>query len=447
MFQAFVVNPETDGYKQNVSDMYKRQVEILKESVQVCENKVEEDEEFVESLNTADEILTTKFGDVSYMGDLFCSMKQSLLLVNGDEFRSANSDKILETFTKLKLLSRGRNGSAFLATFKELEDLLIIKSSLKSEGDRDLIHEYFVGVVVANKMRKVIPNFSYVFGIFRCAGPVFGPTGTVKSWCSGQSPRGNYVIYEKIPGQEIFKLIPSASVEQVLSWVYQITLSINYGNQEHGFTHYDLHASNVIVRNINKSNLPWIEYPTVGDKTVWIKCHGIATMIDYGYARCEYEHEGNKDIYFKAGLEPFGIIYKARPFYDVWRFVASMTVEAYRSKNKHVLEVLARIISLLRYRLEFPYRPQDPESAFVYNGDSIIIGKVLTDSANEMVRNPILAARRFRIILSAKETPFENLPSYTLLTFLSEVSNMFPRIAPSLFSVEKPELYTYESFQ
>ena len=50
------------------------------------------------------------------------------------------------------------------------------------------MHEAFIGLAGTNQLRKEIPNFSFIYGAFKCDGPIMPGKGKeVKQFCTGES--------------------------------------------------------------------------------------------------------------------------------------------------------------------------------------------------------------------------------------------------------------------
>ena len=112
---------------------------------------------------------------------------------------------------------------------------LVVKSY-----SRDLYHqslrEYLIGLKVTNPLRKITPCFLYTLGALK------------------HKPDHTCIIYEKENGCTL-----AVMLQQGLSftkWLYlfvQILLTLEVAQRRTGFTHYDLHAENVVIRD-RKSN-------------------------------------------------------------------------------------------------------------------------------------------------------------------------------------------------
>ena len=156
---------------------------------------------------------------------------------------------------------------------------MILKSSGElSEargGSEDLLHEGFVGLYGTNRLRNTIPNFAYVYAAFHTPLPVVeGDT---------------YVLYEHIrPSVPLREYMDGCTAQEWLGIYMQILYSLRYAAQEVGFTHYDLHDRNVLIRKVGDSNPFSILYPTERGNEYLSTTH-VATIIDYGLSHITYQ--------------------------------------------------------------------------------------------------------------------------------------------------------------
>jgi hypothetical protein len=226
------------------------------------------------------------------------------------------------------------------ADFDSAMQMMIIKAPDTTHDDRrdfkvldTLQHEMFIGLFGTNQLRSAIPNYAYIYGGFRCQAPRFNTSGNLISWCGNNKVGNNkddtnnldYVIYENvIPSESIEEYCRKCQPKDFLNIFLQICYALDYGLRVADFTHYDLHAGNVLIRaindlfsgvNTNSNNYYDIEYSTENGKE-YISTNVISTIIDYGRAHIRYRDE-NFGVYdFQhLGISP------NRPFimYDVYK--------------------------------------------------------------------------------------------------------------------------------
>ena len=89
---------------------------------------------------------------------------------------------------------------------------VVIKTPQKDDGFNSMIREYFIGIKSINKLRYLIPSFVYTFGAFLC--PIITPKATkiCTSNFSNVGEKNAFVLYEKIPGESLAKLIETNEI-------------------------------------------------------------------------------------------------------------------------------------------------------------------------------------------------------------------------------------------
>jgi hypothetical protein len=260
------------------------------------------------------------------------------------------NDKLIQKFDKLYLskpLSPNERGREYIKDLKRIgkesvygivmtetlknnqskaEDLFIIKTSSIPKYNDDIIHECIVGFYGTNKLRDVgIPNFAYVVGAFS-GSPTFYNDEKIISFIDTMKNPVNYIIYENInPSIPLSEYCTKCSAEDFLLYYCQIIYALLYAYKKIGFTHYDAHADNILMREI--SNKPfYIAYPDLEDKNK--KCYlyskgYIPTFIDYGMSHITIDKEnfGSVDNLITSGYS----IFRDRPFffYDAYKILMS----------------------------------------------------------------------------------------------------------------------------
>lgn len=188
-------------------------------------------------------------------------------------------------------------------------------------------HEVVVGLIL-NKLRPIIPNFSYVFGSFECGGPILSlndrkfenadqkvdsklykpeiyakdMNSKVTSWCRGGKIQ-TYAVYENINNSiSMDTYVQTCTAQQFMDILIQIMYALKIAYERVGFTHYDLHTGNILVRDYDREAF-YIPYE---DRYVF--ANKIATIIDYGMSHVYYsDPEGIVGRDISLGLkEPSG---------------------------------------------------------------------------------------------------------------------------------------------
>lgn len=242
------------------------------------------------------------------------------------------SSQINSQITELRTLSSGVEGETYNATFRGIQDLIVLKKPKERHTD-SVIHEFFVALVCTNRLRETIPNFEYIYGTFHCAVPKES-----KDWCEQKSKKLDiFLILEKINGKTWANSIITCSLLQYLSYLLQICASLQIAEEKNGFTHYDLHSNNIILRDYPGPYF-YIKY---GD--MYIKTDKIATIIDYG--RVSINANGKWYGTVSEGLEKkIGHFYdRMNPDFDLFKMIGSSYHYA-NQRNNLVIKNFTKLI-------------------------------------------------------------------------------------------------------
>lgn len=175
-------------------------------------------------------------------------------------------------YVQQREIGQGEYGTAATGSFKHAKDFFILKTSNQIKGVKNLKHEAVIGLFATNHLRKLIPNFSYVYGFYDLAPYHLDAT----------------LIYENVSGsQQWGDYIKTCSGSEFISTYLQCLLALQVAYEQCNFTHYDAHDDNVMVRFEETPNLN-IRYPLHGgDK--YLNCNGvICTFIDYGMCHAKF---------------------------------------------------------------------------------------------------------------------------------------------------------------
>ncbi len=245
-----------------------------------------------------------RFFNIKLMEMLACI---SNLSINIDSpYRNPDNPNIKMFWGNLKRISGGAFGDVFITSPDQLLDkafaLKYIRPLISYDYKKNLkyvnndvlsetIHEIFIAKIL-NNYRNVVPNFMYGYGYFSCSDPIRTLNKGKKSICS-LSGNSYYSIYERIlPGTTLNKyIIGGTTLTKILDKYLQVLLALNTVSNLK-YTHYDLHAENVIMRDLPVKNavIPYIN--PVTNKTIYIKTDYIATIIDFGYSYIELRKIG-----------------------------------------------------------------------------------------------------------------------------------------------------------
>lgn len=220
----------------------------------------------------------------------------------------------------VKFGEKSETGNAFKADLDGANDLFVIK--VPKDTNDDLIHEAIVGLYGTNLLREIIPNFSYVYAFFTCSAPILDSSENALTWCTSDKILSTYIIYENItPSVTFLHIIKNESLDIIFNCFMQIICALFIAYDKLDFTHYDMHAKNILVRMLQKEVI--IKYPLpTGD--VYIKTDRIPIFIDYGMSHIKIgsDHFGMTppDKFIEYGIHQD----KSFPLHDVYKIIGNM---------------------------------------------------------------------------------------------------------------------------
>jgi hypothetical protein len=246
-----------------------------------------------------------------------------------------------------KFGSESVNGYALTGELDEAHNLFVIKTPRTAEAEEDLLHETFVGLFAINKLRRKIPNMALIYGGFKCSKVVINPeTNEVESYCAPSPNLIPYVIYENIsPSKSFDEVIRTCTVNEFHSLYLQVLLATYIGSILVGYTHYDAHTGNWLIRKINvpgitdvrntkgKFCIPYEDPLT--KKVLYVVADSVATAIDFGMTSINYK---GVDIGCSLiELEEFGITSGPWPLHDAYKLFMFSALALITSKTNNKL--------------------------------------------------------------------------------------------------------------
>ena len=238
-------------------------------------------------------LLQNRFYDPAVMKSVMCAT-ESIVYTSPTHLGGVDAnERIRHWLDNLKRVgAASEKGVALKADLAQADNVFIVKAP-QDPKNTELIHEGFVGIYGLNKLRKDVANFAYIMGAFKCSPPIVdSDTKDVVAWCNTTQNAVNYVIYENIfPGQDLESYIKQGcTFDQWLGYYLQILYALKLANEKVGFTHYDLHYNNVILRDLGGQVMA-IPYITEEGRIQYLLTDKVATMIDYGMSRIQIGNE------------------------------------------------------------------------------------------------------------------------------------------------------------
>jgi hypothetical protein len=174
--------------------------------------------------------------------------------------------------------------------------LYVIKVAADPNDDT-LPHEAIVGMGAINKLRNRIPNFMHTYGAFMCSPPILDDNGKVVAWCPAKTNSISYLVLENIQdGEALGSVIWDLDENEYLQIYLQILNALNLAYKEFDYTHYDLHANNVLIQTLSYDISVPLYNPNGG--IVYIKTRRLARIIDYGFSHIylQGQHFGKYEL-------------------------------------------------------------------------------------------------------------------------------------------------------
>jgi serine/threonine protein kinase len=142
-----------------------------------------------------------------------------------------------------------------------------------------IFHNYIVGIVCGNPTRTWSPNVAYTYGMYA-------------SQCPKTFRRNFCTMVEKVntlPQQDSVQLLLKngrMTPDLFLSVFYQLALTLEIMQSQHGYCHFDLNAENILMRPVYKQSgngVQW-SYMIYGTQYTLKNIQFFATMSDYQYS-------------------------------------------------------------------------------------------------------------------------------------------------------------------
>lgn len=294
------------------------------------------------------DMLQSKFYNFEFMRALSCLMRLGLTID-----RNLTASRFLtKFFTDMEQIGGvSLEGTAMKSGQEGLGDMFVIKIPQRGM-EAQMIHELFVGVggplrdsagnvgffIGVNWLRNVCLNYAQIFGAFRCSPPSIDRLSKkVVGGCDTSNPGTftTYVIYERINGPTASDYAKQMTMDDLIGSCIQVALALELGNLYNGFTHYDLHTENVIMRDMGE--IVQVPFMISNNMRFYVLSRYIPTFIDYGRAHIQFPPSTNEAFHvgFNASYGPeFGIYPDvSRPFHDLYKFICFTLMDLRIAQN------------------------------------------------------------------------------------------------------------------
>ncbi len=310
---------------------------LLNYSVQVCPA-----EEALNSINnfTAEDStrleasLAERFYDPNVMKSIQCLTNSLVYYPSGTNEGATDGQRIRYWIRNLRPISTGVIGLALKGNFAEARDLFALKIT---KGD-NLTHEFVIATQL-NKLRRNLPNFVYIYAGFNCSFTGVGQLG----WCWGVDRKApvTTLFYENVADSPtLSSLNAKLRFDEWLNFYLQVLYSLRFAYKSMNFTHYDLHANNVLIRSL--PDLVYIPYTTENNQVEYLLTSSVATIIDFdrSHLRIDGVNYGDYNL-LEYGVNPL----KGRPLHDAYKLLLfSMRDMLHSTTNTQNIEKMAQIL-------------------------------------------------------------------------------------------------------
>lgn len=258
----------------------------------------------------------------------------------------------------------------YLTELKQSRDKIIdiiLKIDRKST-EKNSYREYFITLTQLNILRYYLPNFMMTYGQFKCIKPSISTEKIYfKKMCKPKGNYVNYTLYERIIGISLETYLMSSELkyENFLNCFVQLLFALEKAQEECGFTHFDLHYDNIILK---KSDLYEYDVYCNGVKyTVEIDDY-IPVIIDYGHA-CVKKYNGNTYRYIGYGDFPeHGMMNFIVPGYDMYKIMYFCIYKLDMNISRNISRPESeKILNMFRKIFSYFYGKNEPYTLFQNN--------------------------------------------------------------------------------
>jgi len=231
------------------------------------------------------------------------------------------SNELFQPFLQesIHLKTFGEKSTSGMVRWSEMlkDRFPIILKAIQKKGNvtqmEDLIHEYVVSLYALNSLRTRIPHFSFAFALY--SDPHYS-LSLVMEWIPNGLTLSSY-----LDKQLSLRWKEERSLEWISIWM-QIMLALEIAQEQCWFTHYDLHADNLILReNQHIHHVP--QFHVFHETYQWKSAPTyIPTMIDFAHA-CVTDKSSNLLIgkRGKASFPEYGMYASYVPGADLLKLI------------------------------------------------------------------------------------------------------------------------------
>jgi hypothetical protein len=216
----------------------------------------------------------------------------------------------------------------------------------------NIYHEAIIGMLALNKLREILPNFMFIYGLFYCSQPLKIPnTNNSYKICPINGLKYGHLVMENIfNSKSLQEIVNSLTPQEFLNIYLQIINALNLAHKEFDFTHFDLHYGNVLIQELEEP----ISIPLYTDtkEIIYIKSNKLARIIDYGKSHISINiPELNKKLSFSFNSSE-SFYKKGNPLYDVYKLLmfCAEHIQIQPHKNLELYRFLLEIYKLFKQK-------------------------------------------------------------------------------------------------
>ena len=215
--------------------------------------------------------------------------------------------KNIDVFIDIDNIESSLNSEIYIS--KILSNIkVIIKVSIKQIDIGDILREYFIGLQI-NKLRYIIPNYVYTLGS--------------NLNLNLKESENKFICFEHVEGRTLRQLLTDNKLtfNEFVDIFGQILLALEIGQRNMNFCHYDLHANNIICKEIKQYTY---KIP-INDKLYTVKTKKyLPVIIDFGLSSVKYK---NKTI-GSYDFPHYGMYNYLLSGVDMYKLLVSCFIEA-----------------------------------------------------------------------------------------------------------------------
>lgn len=348
--------PQRAGYIQEIDQENEAaltmQIDALSKKASVCTPGLADKlEGHVNTKKLASE-MGDNFLSYSFMRAVACSVGSTFRGLSEKTSNIAHLTALKDSVRNLhKIGEESAFGYVFTGTIGGASDLFVVKTARDEDAQADLKHELFAAIMVLNELRKILPHWAMYFAGVECPEAVIDhKTGTVTSYCGVTPGQVPYAICENItPSKSFGSVVMTCSVPQFYELLFQHLFATHIGAELVGYTHYDCHPGNCLVRKVqidgikDKFCIPYVVNQKTKE-TWYVRASQILTFIDFGMTSVTYQ-----GVQIGAGqidLEEFGVAAGPWGLHDAYKLLGFVAHDLIRKNaNPKVLEEVRKIFT------------------------------------------------------------------------------------------------------